>query len=262
MARRTPPGTRPGLDLPARTERLVTGFFPHVTAPGHVRAVDFGHVLVLIDYRTGRVRCLLPEAGAWWRAAAITGRLDQVPPAAARHLLAAGLLVPTPMAEPWNPPVDAPAPEASWGSTEHPAGLVRPPHGPSFAASWALAAVFAVKRAGPTPTTMHRLTTAVRCAASTCRRPATTVQAVRAVEAVRRAGWRFPERTACLEESVAAVFLLAARRLAVTWCHGVAADPVRLHAWVQTWDGIAVAEPESTRAYTPVLTIGDPHHQP
>ncbi|MEU2670755.1 lasso peptide biosynthesis B2 protein [Streptomyces sp. NPDC007164] len=108
---------------------------------------------------------------------------------------------------------------------------------------------------------MQRITTAVRFAASTCLRPATAPQAVRAVEAVRRAGWRFPGRTACLEESAATVLLLAARRLAVTWCHGVAADPVRLHAWVQTWDGTTVAEPDSTRSYTPVITIGDPHHQ-
>ncbi|MFF4080797.1 lasso peptide biosynthesis B2 protein [Streptomyces sp. NPDC001777] len=240
----------------------MTVFPTHATAPDHVRAVDFGHVLALIDYRTSRVHCLLPEAGAWWRAAAATGRLDPIPPNAVRRLLAAGLLVPTPVAKPWRTPVDAPAPEASWGSSEHPAGLVRPSRGPSAAASWALVTVFAVKRAGSTPTTMHRLTAAVRCASSICRRPATPTQAVRAIEAVRRAGWRFPGRTACLEESIAVVFLLAARRLAVTWCHGVAADPVRLHAWVQTWDRTAVAEPESTRAYTPVLTIGDPHRRP
>lgn len=235
---------------------------PYATAPGHVRAVDFGHVLVLIDYRTGRVRCLLPDAGAHWQAAATTGRLDSIPPATARRLLAAGLLAPAPTPEPWTPPVAAPAPAASWGSAEHPAGLARPPRGPTAAASWALAAVFAVKRAGPAPTAMHRLTAAVRSAASTCLRPATAAHAIRAVEAVRRAGWRFPGRTACLEESVAAVLLLAARRLAVTWCHGVAADPVRLHAWVQTWDGTTAAEPDSTQAYTPVITIGDPHHHP
>ncbi|WP_424213530.1 lasso peptide biosynthesis B2 protein [Streptomyces sp. BI20] len=231
------------------------------TAPAHVRAVDFGHVMVLIDYRTGRVHCLLPEAGARWRAAAATGRLEHMAPGAARQFLRAGLLAPTPTATPWTAPVAAAAPEASWGSTEHAAGLVRPPRGPSTAASWALAAVFAVKRAGPAPTAMHRLTTAVRSAASTCRRPATAAEASRAVEAVRRAGWRSPGRTACLEESAAAVFLLAARRLSVTWCHGVAVDPVRLHAWVQTGDGTTAAEPDSTRAYTPVLTIGDPHHQ-
>jgi hypothetical protein len=35
-----------------------------------------------------------------------------------------------------------------------------------------------------------------------------------------------------------------------------------VHAWVQTVNGADVAEPSSTRAYTPVLTIGGPHHHP
>ncbi|MFF7008310.1 lasso peptide biosynthesis protein [Streptomyces fimicarius] len=48
-------------------------------------------------------------------------------------------------------------------------------------------------------------------------------------------------------------------RLSVAWCHGIAADPVRLHAWVQTVDGASVAEPPSTLAYTPALTIGARH---
>ncbi|MFI1888350.1 lasso peptide biosynthesis B2 protein [Streptomyces jumonjinensis] len=68
-----------------------------------------------------------------------------------------------------------------------------------------------------------------------------------------------PARTACLEESAAAVLLLASRRLSVTWCHGVAPDPVRLHAWLRTQDEILVAEPPSTLAYTPALTIGARH---
>lgn len=93
-------------------------------------------------------------------------------------------------------------------------------------------------------------------------RPGTGGRAAGAVTAVRRANWYSPGRTACLEESVAAVLLLAARRLGVRWCHGIASDPVRLHAWVQTVDGADVAEPSSTRAYTPALTIGGPHHHP
>ncbi|MFI5530614.1 lasso peptide biosynthesis B2 protein [Kitasatospora sp. NPDC051853] len=92
-------------------------------------------------------------------------------------------------------------------------------------------------------------------------RPANPDQAKAAVLAVRSAGWCSPARTACLEVSAATVLLLAARRLSVTWCHGIAADPVRLHAWVQTEDGVPVAEPPSTLAYTPVLTIGARHHR-
>ncbi|MEW1865980.1 lasso peptide biosynthesis B2 protein [Streptomyces sp. NPDC088194] len=71
-----------------------------------------------------------------------------------------------------------------------------------------------------------------------------------------------PQDADLVEESVAAVLLLGARRLGVRWCHGIASDPIRLHAWVQTEDGADVAEPSSTCAYTPVLTIGDRHRQP
>ncbi|MFE5591189.1 lasso peptide biosynthesis B2 protein [Streptomyces sp. NPDC056549] len=78
---------------------------------------------------------------------------------------------------------------------------------------------------------------------STAVRPATPEQAESAVLAVRRAAWFSPARTACLEESAAVVLLLASRRRSVVWCHGVAPDPVRLHAWVQTDDGTPAAEP-------------------
>ncbi|MEU3687993.1 lasso peptide biosynthesis B2 protein [Streptomyces narbonensis] len=181
------------------------------------KSVDFGHVRVVIDYRTGRVRCQVP------------GRSPN--------------------------PVTAPT--ASWGSAEHPAGLERPRNPWTAPAAGALAMVFAIKSAGRKASAMHRMTAAIRAAASACRRPATPEQARAAVLAVRRAAWLSPGRTACLEESAAVVLLLAARRLSVTWCHGVAPDPVRLHAWVQTEGGIIVAEPDSTRSYTPVLMIGD-----
>ncbi|MFJ2788366.1 MULTISPECIES: lasso peptide biosynthesis B2 protein [unclassified Streptomyces] len=179
--------------------------------------MDFGHVLVTIDYGTGRVRCEVP------------GRSPH--------------------------PVVVPA--ASWGSAEHPAGIERPCGPWRLSAAVALAGVFAVERAGSGATAMHRVTTLIRAATAAGRRPATPGQARAAVAAARRAAWLSPGRAACLEESATAVLLLASRGLSVTWCHGVAPDPVRLHAWVQTEGGDLVAEPDSTRAYTPVLMIGD-----
>ncbi|MEV3870087.1 lasso peptide biosynthesis B2 protein [Streptomyces sp. NPDC049906] len=101
----------------------------------------------------------------------------------------------------------------------------------------------------------------IKHAATAVRRPATPTEAALAVNAVRRAGWYSPTRTACLEESAAAVLLLASRRLSVTWCHGVAPDPVRLHAWIQTEDGAPAAEPPSTLSFTPALTIGARHQR-
>lgn len=231
------------------------------TAPAWLGAVDYGHVLVLVDYRTGNVQCLLPPAARLWCQAARTGRTDRLPPALADRLLGLGLLTPVSEPAPWPAPVAGNPAAASWGGAEHPAGTGRIPGPISISAAAALAAVFLLKRAGARTTVMRRLTTAMRTAVPRCEVRATTAQAHEAVLAVRRAAWYSPGRTACLEESVAAVFLLATSRLAVTWCHGVAPDPVRLHAWVQTDDGYPVAEPRSTLDYTPLLTIGAGHQQ-
>ncbi|MFD4577513.1 lasso peptide biosynthesis B2 protein [Streptomyces sp. NPDC058417] len=233
-----------------------------VTCPKAVRAVDFGHVMVLIDYRTGSVQALQPPAAEHWTALSRTGVLHQITPALARRFLTLGLLTPTGEPTPWPPALTATSARASWGSTEHPAGVVQPPRAPlagTLAAAAALTAAFAATRR---PTGMRPALALLSAAGDRTVRPATLQEATRAVTAVRRAGWYSPGRTACLEESVAAVLLLASRRLGVRWCHGIASDPIRLHAWVQTMNGDDVAEPPSTRAYTPVLTIGDRHHQP
>ncbi|MFI2029838.1 lasso peptide biosynthesis B2 protein [Streptomyces buecherae] len=179
------------------------------------------------------------------------------------QLLASGFLTPRPTATPWASPETAPTPTPSWGGAEHPAGISRPggARRPGAAATAALASAIALRTMGPARYAMRRVTTVVRAAASTCHHPATPAQATAAVLAVRHAGWHSPARTACLEESAATVLLLAARRLSVTWCHGVAPDPVRLHAWVETDDGVPVAEPPSTLDYTPALTIGGRHQQ-
>ncbi|MET7996799.1 lasso peptide biosynthesis B2 protein [Amycolatopsis sp. NPDC005232] len=44
-------------------------------------------------------------------------------------------------------------------------------------------------------------------------------------------------------------------RQGVTWCHGAAADPVRLHAWLETDDREPVAEPPSTARFAVLRTI-------
>jgi hypothetical protein len=63
-----------------------------------------------------------------------------------------------------------------------------------------------------------------------------------------------PFRVACLEETAAAMLVLALQGRRAGWCHGVAADPIRLHAWIAP-DGQPVAEPASTARYTPLLQI-------
>lgn len=66
-----------------------------------------------------------------------------------------------------------------------------------------------------------------------CRRVATPRQGVAAVAAVSRAARYYPGRAACLEQSLAAVLLSAARRRRLDWCLGSAPDPYRFHAWVE-----------------------------
>jgi hypothetical protein len=53
------------------------------------------------------------------------------------------------------------------------------------------------------------------------------------------------------------MLVLAATRQSAVWCHGVAADPLRLHAWLAV-DGVPIAEPISTARYTPLLHVPEP----
>jgi hypothetical protein len=48
---------------------------------------------------------------------------------------------------------------------------------------------------------------------------------------------------------------LAGRR--ADWRHGIASDPVRMHAWIEA-GGQPVGEPASTRAYTPLIRLPQP----
>ncbi|MYR56666.1 hypothetical protein GTY54_10620, partial [Streptomyces sp. SID625] len=102
----------------------------YATCPPPVRAVDFGHVLVLMDYRTGTVQALQPPAATQWDTLCRTGVLDHLAPALAHRLLTLGLLAPAIGPGSWAPALTGSSAQASWGSTEHPAGAVRPPHGP------------------------------------------------------------------------------------------------------------------------------------
>ncbi|MFD4795650.1 lasso peptide biosynthesis B2 protein [Streptomyces anulatus] len=237
----------------------MTDATPFTQAPRHVRAVAFPHVLVLIDYRTGHVQCLLPEAAAYWQEAARSGRLTTMPQPLAGHLIRTGALRPTREPTPWDAPLPAPTPAASWGGAEHTAGFTRVAGPFSTTAAVALARTWSITRIGRREHAMNRLIRAIEASSSATCRPASPAEASEAVLAVRRTAWHAPVRTACLEESAAATFLLGSQRLSVVWCHGIAAAPVRLHAWVQTVDGNLVAEPPSTRAYTPALTIGARH---
>lgn len=68
---------------------------------------------------------------------------------------------------------------------------------------------------------------------SWCRQPATPLQGARNVAAVNWAARCYPGRAACLEQSLAAVLLAAAKRRQLDWCIGSASNPYRFHAWTE-----------------------------
>ncbi|MFE2410806.1 lasso peptide biosynthesis B2 protein [Kitasatospora sp. NPDC059408] len=237
---------------------------PFVTMPGHVRGVDFGHAVVLVNYRDGHVSTLPASAGAALRQAARFGSARHLPEKLLASLLGGGLLVESDRPRPWRAVREAQAPKASWGGDEFRAGLTPLPPVPrvqTLAAAAALAVVHAVKAAGPEHEAMGRVLKLVHSAGTTRRRtPATAGEAELAVHAARSAGWYSPGRTNCLEESAAAMLLLQLAGRAAVWRHGVAPDPIRLHAWIETVDGTPVAESTSVGLFTAILSIPGAHH--
>ena len=202
---------------------------PPARAPG-VIAADTGQVLILLDVRTGRVQAL---AGA-----ARTERIGS-------------RTIPVPV------PVKAAA--ASWGTSDTAAAL------PAIAvpsATWALRAVAAIiitlttRSAGDRRRAFARMVRLAR-AATGRRRAAAEHEAQAALQAVRWTAQFAPARMACLEESVAAMVALALAGRQANWRHGIASDPVRMHAWIEA-RGHPVGEPASTSAYTPLIRVPPP----
>lgn len=253
----------------------MTRVVQYVTAPEHISACDLGPATVLVNYRTGGVQTLYGPSARWWAELAATGdtsattTVDRVSAQALLDQLhAAGLLVTAAGPRPWRAPVAGQPIVPSWGTHEFQAGRTPIPHVPYRAlpvAAVTLAVVLSVAHSGRPSTRMARLMRLLTWATRFTLGPATIDRARQAVHAVRRVGLMAPGRVACLEESAAVTLTLAASRQRVMWCHGVAADPIRLHAWVETDDGQPVAEPKSTHQYTrlraiPELRRGDDHN--
>jgi Transglutaminase-like superfamily len=215
---------------------------------GHVRTVITPHATVLIDYRTGQIARLRGPALAAWRAAVaeVPAAVDgQIAAALHRH----GWLEPADTMGASPPPVLVPAAPASWGTRQAPAALSPPGAAPVAYRAGALVAVLAllaIRHAGRPSRQFSRLLRLARL--GTGHRPATTTQITAAVHAAQWAARYLPARVACLEESVTACALLAATGRRATWCHGLALDPIRPHAWLSAPDGTPVAEPPETRS--------------
>lgn len=189
------------------------------------RAVAFDAVTVLLDVRDGAVRAVIHDgAEEGDRPAAVTGT----------------------------------DPGPNWGTRVQPVALEPLP--PTTAASnllatVAIAVVLAVAAAGRRRRAFARHHRLLRALAALHLPAADPAQIADAVTAVRRIGRLVPARVACLEEATAAVVLLAFHRRSARWCHGIAPDPIRLHAWVADRQREPVAEPPETRAYTTMLCV-------
>ncbi|MET8825894.1 lasso peptide biosynthesis B2 protein [Streptomyces sp. NPDC004610] len=184
------------------------------------------HVCVLIDYDTGHTE-LRPRSGAATSMAATVVRLPET--------------------------------AVSWGTVEQSAAL---PERAPVSLRWRVAAVpivLVTAVAGVAGPRRGRFPRLVRLAcAGRALPPATASQARYAVRAVRRAARYLPMRWACLEDSTAAALLLAAAGRRAEWRHGVALDPVRLHAWIADPEGEPVEEPADTALYVPTCTPDGP----
>ncbi|MEU3601027.1 lasso peptide biosynthesis B2 protein [Streptomyces sp. NPDC006798] len=195
----------------------------------HTRTAIIDRTGVVIDYRTGSTTVLT--------GASLTRWLDDLDDSAAPA------------------PVTVQSSAVSWGTSESAAclpALPRPPWRWALAAAVLLLCTLAVRQFGSRGTRFGRL---VRLAeAGRNLPPPPRDQAALAVRSVRWAARVLPARVACLEESTTASLLLACRGRGGVWRHGIATDPIRLHAWICDIHARPVEEPDQTDDYTPLNT--------
>ena len=205
--------------------------WPYASRARSIIAGDTGQAIILLDLRTGSVQALPGNARTGWHSRHPSTSLVSIRPTA-----------------------------LSWGTSE-----VRASASAQAAPSalWAIRALAAItitlitRSAGTKPRSFARMVRLVRVA-SFPRHAAELREADAALQAVRWTAQFVPARMACLEESVAAMVALSVAGRRADWRHGVASDPVRMHAWIEV-GGQPVGEPAATWAYTPVIHIPSLH---
>jgi hypothetical protein len=218
-----------------------------------LRTVQTSHATLVVDYRTGEVTMLGGEAMRLWNLY-VAGQQPELPNTTVETINAdfsnRGWFTVPPQAAPAPVVIRLNGSTVSWGTQETAAALPAIGNAPW---PWRLAAlpivllVLLARQSGR----KHRFARLVRLTQLGAQQPwATDLQARHAVRAVRHVARYIPARIACLEESMAAKLLLAAIGKRATWCHGIATDPVRLHAWIAGSDGDPIDEPPSTHRYT------------
>ncbi|MQA23938.1 MAG: lasso peptide biosynthesis B2 protein [Micromonosporaceae bacterium] len=222
----------------------------------HVRTIRTPHVTLIVDYHTGDVAVLTGATLATWLSmlqetptVSVTSRQGSV----VAGLAARGWLITGREGQHRTPAVYLEPSPASWG-TQEAATQLNP-----IAASpwwWRLAAVpavlvtLAVRHIGHSRRRFARMVALANVGSRLT--PATADSARHAVRAVRWAARLIPARVACLEESVAAGLLLASAGCRARWVHGIAIDPLRLHAWLADEAGRPIDEAADTIQYTPI----------
>lgn len=226
---------------------------PGLTIAGHVRhqSQDHGGVVIL-DTAEGEWLALNATAGDFWRAwgtgagfeeglRVVAARYPHVPADALRadaerlmgEFIGRGLLTAADV-----PAAGTTAPgslsltvggEAVMAEAAVPAAVPRPGWRHGGPALCALAAACLLVRCSSFRTQLAL----VRAARHLGRRAAVSGEAAAVVAAVDWAVRRYPGRAACLEQSLAAVLVAAARGRRLDWCLGALADPYRFHAWVE-----------------------------
>lgn len=222
----------------------------------HVRTIRTPHVTVVVDYRTGEVALLTGQTLTTW-----LSMLQETPTGSAKpaaddvfaDLASRGWLVTGRQGQHSPPAVHLEPSQASWGTQEAPTQL-----NPIEAAPWrwrlaampALLATLAIRQIGRSRRRFARMVALANVGAHLV--PATADGARHSVRAVRWAARLIPARVACLEESAAAALLLACAGRRARWIHGIALDPIRLHAWLDDEAGQPIDEPADTIQYTPI----------
>ncbi|WP_040698603.1 lasso peptide biosynthesis B2 protein [Nocardiopsis kunsanensis] len=147
----------------------------------------------------------------------------------------------------------------SWGTGETTAVLPPPGRSSLFWRLLCLPTFAVVTTALFLGTRRGRLGRLTALACSGRRLPPAPIPRVRAaLDSVRSVSACLPGRWACLEQSVAVAFMLALTGRRAEWRHGLATDPIRLHAWIADCDGNPVGEGPDIGAYTPIHSTDGP----
>lgn len=230
--------------------------FPSLLSPApHLRLVRFPATCVALDVEKGSVLLLPEEAGRI--ITHLHGTQGVVPPLSLsstqqRTLIAlvdAGVLIQGERTHAWDRVTQGVPASSSWGTHESPAALAPIPRAPLRWYALGSLALLVVLSGG----LRNRQSAFVDTRDLVQRTKAGTTDhatAVQATHAVRKIGRLLPLRVACWEEAAAVTLALRWAGYRSAFRHGVATDPVRLHAWIEV-GGHPVAESDDITDYTP-----------